>query len=241
MKKYSYFLFIILYIFALFFPTNNLAGDNTESSANNTESSIVKIQTDKGIGTGFYVHNNILATNFHVIEGANKVLVLADKSNAVAVEWVIGYDKITDLALLFIPHIGTPLPIAVKGLNYGTPLNSSGYPLGGERYSFNAIFTGWEKFDDILYLKLNAIIIPGMSGGPVLNQFGEVVAINRLGNYNPWSQELVAPSACYLQELLEQGLKKDFTQYIPLATFAKNTQQYLHIEKKHDEIIITEN
>ena len=114
MKKYFYILLIILYILILFFPASNFAENNTATSASNADNSIVKIQTDKGIGTGFYVHNNILATNFHVIEGANKVLVLADKSNAVAVEWVIGYDKVTDLALLFIPHIGTPLPIAVR-------------------------------------------------------------------------------------------------------------------------------
>ena len=70
---------------------------------------------------------------------------------------------------------------------------------------------------------------------------GNVVALNRLGNYNPWSQQLVALSAKYIQQLLEQGLKKDFAQYIPLTDFAQKTKKTLRSEKKHDEIIITDN
>ena len=205
------------------------------------EASIVKIQTDKGVGTGFYIHNNILATNYHVIEGANKIFVMADKENAIEIEWVISYDELTDIALLFIPRMGQPLPVKVSNLVYGTELISSGYPLGGERYNLKAIFTGWENFDSTLYLKLHAIIIPGMSGGPVLDRDGNVVALNRLGNYNPWSQQLVALSAKYIQQLLEQGLKKDFAQYIPLTDFAQKTKKTLRSEKKHDEIIITDN
>ncbi len=210
-------------------------------AAVNQEASIVKIQTDKGIGTGFYVHNNILATNYHVIEGANKIFVMADKENAIEIEWIINYDELTDVALLFIPRMGQPLPIKVSNLAYGAELTSSGYPLGGERYTLKAIFTGWEHFDRTLYLKLHAIIIPGMSGGPVLDRNGNVVALNRLGNYNPWSQQLVALSAKYIQQLLEQGLKKDFAQYTPLTTFAQKTKKTLRSEKKHDEIIITDN
>ncbi len=233
MKKIFIFL-PVLFIVNLLWSSACIAADDPESS-------IVKIQTDKGVGTGFYVHNNILATNYHVIEGANRIFVIADKENVIEIEWVINYDEITDVALLFIPRMGQPLPIRLSNLAYGTELTSSGYPLGGERYTLKAIFTGWENFDNTLYLKLHAIIIPGMSGGPVLDRDGNVVALNRLGNYNPWSQQLVALSAKYIQQLLEQGLKKDFSQYIPLTTFAQKTKKTLRSEKKYDEIIITDN
>lgn len=33
-----------------------------------TVNSIVTIETDKGLGSGFFIANNLVATNYHVIE-----------------------------------------------------------------------------------------------------------------------------------------------------------------------------
>ena len=60
-----------------------------------------------GIGSGFFVKFNIIATNYHVIEGAAKGTVkLVGKNTTYNIEGVTATDKDNDLALLKVTAFG---------------------------------------------------------------------------------------------------------------------------------------
>ena len=54
-----------------------------------------------GIGSGFFVKPNLIATNFHIIEGATKgTAKLVDKSTKYIIKGVTATDRTNDLAIL---------------------------------------------------------------------------------------------------------------------------------------------
>ena len=60
-----------------------------------------------GIGSGFFVKPKLIATNYHVIEGAAKGTArLVGKSTRDKIESVTATDKTNDLALLKVTAIG---------------------------------------------------------------------------------------------------------------------------------------
>jgi len=81
-----------------------------------------------------------------------------------------------DLALLKIDGYETPFIHAAKlgRLSQGDPLYAIGSPVGLRDSVSNGIFSGYEKN----FIKTDAKIYPGNSGGPLINQAGRVVGIN---------------------------------------------------------------
>ena len=66
-----------------------------------------------GIGSGFFVKPNLIATNYHVIEGAAKgTAKLVGKYITYNIEGITATDKTNDLALLKVTAYGIkPLPL----------------------------------------------------------------------------------------------------------------------------------
>jgi S1-C subfamily serine protease len=81
-----------------------------------------------------------------------------------------------DLALLKIDGHQTPFihPAELGRLSQGDPLYAIGSPVGLRDSVSNGIFSGYEKN----FIKTDAKIYPGNSGGPLINQDGRVVGIN---------------------------------------------------------------
>src|SRR5262249_662856 len=65
------------------------------------ERSVVVVRTAPGLGTGFAVSTGIIATNLHVVVGADRILVSTANGKTAAVSGVVGIDPTHDLALLY--------------------------------------------------------------------------------------------------------------------------------------------
>ena len=154
--------------------------------------SVVHIQADGAVGTGFIVDTDgHIVTNNHVITGgANTVarsitVTLSDGSEESAE--VVGRDRATDLAVLQIEAGGLD-PIGLgrsSGLQVGEAVLAMGHALnlpGGPTVTtgvVSALNRTIEEGDISILdaIQTDASINPGNSGGPLLNMQGKVVGI----------------------------------------------------------------
>jgi serine protease Do len=140
---------------------------------------------DQSLGSGFIIDGaGHIVTNYHVVAGADRILVrLRDKREFEAD--LVGGDQKTDLALIKIAD-ETPFPRVRMGdsqeLQVGEWVLAIGSPFGLEQTVTAGIVSAKERvigggpYDD--YIQTDASINPGNSGGPLVNMEGEVVGIN---------------------------------------------------------------
>jgi S1-C subfamily serine protease len=142
-------------------------------------------------GTGFFVAaEGYVVTNAHVIEGCEEPKVVRGREEPVFAQ-VVARDVANDLALLKVEagsdHVGT----LRAGVKIGEEIAAFGYPLQG-MLSTGGNFTignvsalaGFKN--DSRHIQISAPIQPGNSGGPVIDQCGNVigVVVSNLGAHN---------------------------------------------------------
>ena len=162
-----------------------------------------------GIGSGFFVKPNLIATNYHVIEGAAKgTAKLVGKYITYNIEGVTATDKINDLALLKVTAYGIkPLSLGDSdAVRIGATVYVAGNPKGLEGTFSDGIISSRRDKDTKERLQMTAPISPGSSGGPVINRKGEVIGISFAGHQALDAQNLnFAIPSKYLKALLEQS------------------------------------
>lgn len=139
----------------------------------------------QALGSGFVVDGSgYIVTNNHVVDGANKIVVIMqDKSELDAT--LVGTDPKTDLALLKVDS-GAALPPLSFGdsdsARVGDWVLAIGNPFGLGGTATAGIISARGRdirsgpYDD--YLQIDAPINSGNSGGPVFNANGEVIGVN---------------------------------------------------------------
>jgi len=142
-----------------------------------------------GTGSGFIVDKNgYIITNYHVVDGADKITVKLHGDTNDYKAKVIGFDKETDLAVIKIVA-GNPLtPLKVgnsEAVQVGDWAIAIGSPFGLDATVTAGIvsakgrdFAGAQAFQR--FIQTDAAINPGNSGGPLLNALGEVIGINTM-------------------------------------------------------------
>jgi S1-C subfamily serine protease len=141
-----------------------------------------------GSGTGFFVSpDGRLATNHHVIEGAERLRVVLSDGKKHDVVGIVADDPDHDLAVLKVDGNGFPaLRLgAALALQPGTPIAIVGHPLGMSASVADGTIAAVRKaMPDRLHVKiqgeivqLNALIAHGNSGSPVQTRDGVVVGI----------------------------------------------------------------
>lgn len=98
---------------------------------------------------------------------------------------VVRADETRDLALLAMDPDIEPLPVAIlatEPLRAGETLTALGYPsIGGDTMTLTTgRYSGITELDDVTWVKTDAPIAPGSSGGPVLNARREVIGVTTL-------------------------------------------------------------
>jgi hypothetical protein len=143
---------------------------------------VVTMRTSHSLGTGFVVRaDGWIATNLHVIvDGPHVKVTLRDGRDFEVVE-VLAASPEHDLALVRIEAQG--LPTLALGdsdaMRPGDPVVAIGNPLGLEDTVSNGLVSARRKIKgDFELLQVSAPIAPGSSGGPLLNDRGEVVGIS---------------------------------------------------------------
>ncbi len=141
-------------------------------------------QPQSSTGTGFFVSpDGHLVTSHHVVEGANKILVdLPDGTRLPAT--VVRMSPATDLALLKINR-STPRFLTLgepNGAKAGDRVFTFGFPLtdvlGSEpKFTDGAISSLSGVGNEAAFAQISVPIQPGNSGGPLVNERGEVVGV----------------------------------------------------------------
>lgn len=139
----------------------------------------------RGAGSGFVVDSaGYIATNQHVIEGAEEIVVTLQSGEQLEAE-VIGQDERTDLALIRIDA-----PDGLTALEFGDSdrarvgewVLAIGNPFGLGGTATAGIISARGRdirsgpYDD--FLQIDAPTNSGNSGGPVFNTAGEVIGVN---------------------------------------------------------------
>jgi hypothetical protein len=133
------------------------------------------------LGSGFFIDKDVVATNFHVIDGAAagyaKVTGQTAKLN---IKGTVAVDALHDLALLQLDASSTVgLQVAPKlSANIGDPVYAIGNPKGLEGTFSQGIVSSVRSIGSDRILQITAPISPGSSGGPVLYQSGNVIGVS---------------------------------------------------------------
>ncbi|WP_284079187.1 S1C family serine protease [Herbaspirillum aquaticum] len=147
-------------------------------------SAVVTVLTERGSGTGFYIGSSgWLLTNQHVIGQAGVVRVRLPTGRELQAE-VVRVDAARDIALLKTEAPGVrPMPLRMGEPGIGEDVYALGSPLGD---AFNTtltrgILSGVRKVRDLDFLQSDVAILPGSSGGPLLDKSGQVIGITVAG------------------------------------------------------------
>ncbi len=139
-------------------------------------------------GTGFAIAPNVLATNFHVIEGARRLRATFGDNTSVEVTGVVAEDEENDLALIRLPGEAALPALTISSslvepgdrvIVVGNPLGLAGTVSEGivGAVRMNGLGEDSPDFSDQPILQITAPISHGSSGSPVVNAAGEVVGV----------------------------------------------------------------
>jgi tetratricopeptide (TPR) repeat protein len=131
---------------------------------------------DAYLGSGFFVDDDVIATNYHVIKGATKIVARRVGQKHVYQASILSTDEEKDLALLKLEGaLARPLTLAKSNrIAVGDVVYVAGNPEGLEGTFSQGIVSALRGKD---YVQITAPISHGSSGGPVLNSRGEVIGV----------------------------------------------------------------
>ena len=168
--------------------------ENTERKVNalkqQVESDNVTVEVPKSPatpiksgGTGFLIsQEGFIATNAHVVEGSNTVVLQSNKGEEFRAN-IVHVNKENDIAILkiadvdFKSHLTIPYGFKKTGADLGEQLFTLGFPREEIVYNegYMSAKTGFNG--DTLSCQIGVSANPGNSGGPVFNKNGEVIGI----------------------------------------------------------------
>lgn len=146
-------------------------------------------RNQRSLGSGFIINEDgYILSNYHVVKGATKIMVLLYGETEELPAKLIGYDEAYDLALLQIES-NRKFPYVALGdsdsIEPGEFAIAIGNPYGlNNTVTFGIVSAkgrsdvGANRYQR--YIQTDVAINPGNSGGPLFNIHGQVIGINTL-------------------------------------------------------------
>lgn len=227
---------LLVVVFLVSLCINSTIADDTDSTPavlDQVKKSVVVIEVlnkfgDKiAQGSGFAVAKGIVATNVHVLKDGHRFRVVrSDKRDAV-ITGIRSFDPDHDIALVELSEVDgdgniPPLKLADDAaVQVGTNMFVIGHPKGFEFSVTRGIISSVDRRlpDKSDALQSDAATDAGSSGGPWVNESGQVVGIHRAG-YAKKQGFNFAAHVKYLRKLMIQKHNKS----LPRDHFAKKNQ-----------------
>ncbi len=142
---------------------------------------VFKINTSSGSGTGFHhAPENIIITNHHVVAG-NRAVALEDHNRHRYLAKVIYINPVADLAFL---RPEKPLDAPSLPIDFSTEVSKQdkvyvlGFPFGMPFTITEGIVSNPKQLmEGRHYVQTDAAVNPGNSGGPVVNNDGNLIGV----------------------------------------------------------------
>ena len=195
---------------ALFSFTFSLVAQNAQEVAKKAfASTVLLVMEDENgqpssLGSGFFIGDDLIATNLHVIEGSSRGYAkLIGKKTKFDIQGYTAIDADRDLAIL---KISTPFSSTLSlgdsdTCEVGENVFAVGNPKGLEGTFSQGIVSSIRDAGSDKLLQITAPISPGSSGGPVLNARGDVIGVS-VATYRGGQNLNFAIPVNYLKELL---------------------------------------
>jgi S1-C subfamily serine protease len=180
--------------------------------------SLAMVRGRTGGGTGFLVRRGLLVTNEHVLSNQFlkdvRVEFWSDHLVRSETPRLVYESKDRDLALLAVEASFPPLPIAGDPAPEGATVYCIGNPSPdqrGQAVLINKLVTGTLRTAALVYGKehyqIDAKILPGNSGGPVLLDTGEVIGVVDLRSVKEDGMAFCIPSWVLTEKILPQATR----------------------------------
>lgn len=157
-----------------------LFSTSIQENINYVRSGVSTIFAGDGHGSGFFISGaGYMLTNEHVVGGAKFVKVKLTTGREILGE-VIRTDSARDVALIKTEESNMDaLPIRNIDINVGEEVFAIGSPLD-EEYSTTVskgVVSSYRVIDGKRFIQSDVNVLPGSSGGPLLDSMGNVVGI----------------------------------------------------------------
>jgi S1-C subfamily serine protease len=164
------------------------------STADIAYADVLKLGNAKGTGSGFIIEEEgkkYIVTNAHVIESAenlnNNITVFTYDRKEYEVS-LVGADSYYDIAVLrFVNEPDSLKPIQYGSDNYriGQTVFAIGNPLSSFPYTVTQGIISAKNRQGMIsksgYMQTTAMLSPGNSGGPLIDEDGTLIGVNTLG------------------------------------------------------------
>ena len=171
--------------------------------------SIIDSYGKRGRASGFVVHDGYIATNYHVVENViiGRAKLVGKKKWHSFIGPILMTDEDHDLAIVKVAGMNASALLLGDSdtVKIGKTIYVAGNPSGPEGRAMEGTVTIGSirniRIEDILMggkplrgkkLQIDASIEPGSSGGPVLNDSGEVIGVS-VGGYSGVGEEEYVP------------------------------------------------
>ena len=214
-----------------------------EEAARRAEAARKAAEPDDWSGTGFALKEGYIVTNYHVIDGAERISVkgVNGNFNSAYSASVVCHDANHDLAIIKITDSRFPgferIPYQVKtnSSEVGEDVYVLGYPLtatmGDEiKYTTGVISSKTGFQGDISLYQISAPIQPGNSGGPLFDSKGSLIGI--VSSKHSGAENVgYAIKTSYLQSLIDSRISSSIIPSTSSVATLRRTEQIKSIQK----------
>lgn len=149
---------------------------------NDVYNSVFVITCGESLGSGFAVSENYILTNAHVVDDGSRVYLESYTGQEYTAD-IVAMDETLDIAVLYLPDANLPfLSFAdLSEMHIGDDVYAIGAP-EGLSYTFTkgTLSAKDRVVEGQSYIQTDASINHGNSGGPLLNDSGDVIGMNTL-------------------------------------------------------------
>ena len=169
--------------------------------------SVFVIYSGNALGSGFAVGENCIVTNAHVVEDTKDVTVVTCDGDEFPAE-VLCWDEGLDIAVLAVDKTLTPLPLKkLSDVKIGEDVCAIGAPKSMAYTLTKGVVSAKERpVSGQTYIQTDAAINEGNSGGPLLDDNGNVIGMNTLKLLEAEGIGLAIPVDRICQFMKDQGI-----------------------------------
>lgn len=224
-------------LFASVLPANAIGFDAEE-----VYKSVFVVYSGNSLGSGFAIGENCIVTNAHVIENVHSITLTSYEGDKYTAS-LLGIDEDKDIAVLVIKDASFPyLKMAnLSTVKIGDDIYAIGAPKGMAYTLTKGTVSAKERIvENESFIQIDAAINDGNSGGPLLNDAGEVLGMNTMKMTDSEGIGLAIPADRVASTLKELGVETDTNGNVNSTMNTPNTTTPIEVPSDTDKSKDTE-